>query len=378
MLTFGKTIPISIHPAFWIMAFAIGWLNTMNPIAMLIWVPVILLSVLIHELGHALTALLFGQRVSIDLMMLGGLTKRWGGRRLSLFQDFLVVLNGPLAGFVLCAISYFLLHIMKEQHSLWTYALIVAVNVNLIWTLVNLLPIQPLDGGKLFAIILESIFGFRGVKIALFISIALSMAMALLCFVAQMVLAGAFFAIFAFESYRAWRDALPVMAVDIDERLQQKLHDAEQWLEAGHTADAESLLREVRTKTGKGVIFAAATELLASAVASQGRVQEGIDLLESVERELSGQGILLLQQLDYRQQKWRQAADLSLKAFEVMPSKETSLLNARCYARLGDVQPALGWLEGAIREGLTDLPSVLGHPDFDRVRDTPEFSQRFS
>lgn len=378
MLTFGKTLPISIHPAFWLMAFAIGWLNTMNPIAMLIWVPVILFSVLVHELGHALTALLFGQRAAIDLVLLGGLTKRWGGRRLSLFQDFLIVLNGPLAGFALCAVAYYFLHLLGDHQSLWTYALVVAVNVNLFWTLVNLLPIQPLDGGRLFSILLESIFGFRGVKIALFVSIALAGAMALLCFSAQLVLAGAFFMIFAFESYRAWRSALPVTERDVDENLQKKLREAENWLEAGHTADAESLLREVRAQSGKGVLFVAATELLASAVTSQGRPQEAFDLLESVQRDLSGQGILLLQQLGYRLEKWRLAADLSLRAFDAAPSAETALMNARCYARLGEVEPAIGWLEGAVREGMTDVKAILNHPDFDRVRNSPSFIRQLT
>lgn len=369
MLKFGKTIPISIHPAFWIMAFAIGWLNTMNPIAMVIWVPVIFVSVLIHELGHALTALLFGQKVAVDLVLLGGLTSRWGNRRPSLFQDFLIVLNGPLAGFGLCAVAYYLLTHFGSDQSLWSYALLVAVNVNLFWTLVNLLPIQPLDGGKLFAIILESIFGFRGVKIALFTSILLAGAMGLLCFANRMVLAGAFFMIFAFESYRAWQSALPVTDNDIDENLQKKLQAAEEWLDTGHTADAESLLREVRGQAGRGVIYHNATELLAAAAAAQNRVQEGIDLLQPLHKDLSGRGILLLQQLYYDRGMWRQAADLSLRAFDAAPTAETAVLNARCFAHLGEVEPANGWLDGAVREGLPEAQA-------EAIRHEPDFQQR--
>lgn len=376
MLTFGKTIPISVHPAFWIMAFAIGWLNTMNPLAMVIWVPVIFVSVLVHELGHALTALMFGQRVAVDLVLMGGLTTRWGGRRPSLWKDFLIVLNGPLAGFALCAVAYYLLTLFSGDQSLWSYALLVAVNVNLFWTIVNLLPIQPLDGGKLFSIILESIFGFRGVKIALFFSIALAGIAGLLCFASRMMLAGAFFMIFAFESYRAWRSALPVTDNDVDENLQKKLHTAEEWLDTGHTADAESLLKEVRGQAGRGLIYQSATELLAAAAASQGRAQEGLALLEPLQKDLSGQGLLLLQQLYYDRGLWRQAADLSLRAFDAAPNAETSLLNARCFARLGDVEPAAGWLDGAVREGLTDVNAALQHPDFDRVRDKPAFQHR--
>ena len=38
---------------------------------------------------------------------------------------------------------------------------------------------------------------------------------------------------------------------------------------------------------------------------------------------------------------------------------------------------AIGWLDGAIREGMSDIKAVLSHPDFDRIRNSPTFTRRF-
>ena len=50
-------IPLTIHPSFWLVALLIGWLSSASVGDAAIWVIVILVSLLIHEYGHALTAL---------------------------------------------------------------------------------------------------------------------------------------------------------------------------------------------------------------------------------------------------------------------------------------------------------------------------------
>ncbi|MCE2982169.1 MAG: M50 family metallopeptidase, partial [Parachlamydia sp.] len=92
----GK-IPIRIFPFFWLLIVMIGWLNTQSIPETAIWAAVIFISVLIHEFGHALTAVAFGQEAEISLVGLGGLTKR-EGPTLAKWKDFIIVLNGPLAG----------------------------------------------------------------------------------------------------------------------------------------------------------------------------------------------------------------------------------------------------------------------------------------
>jgi hypothetical protein len=59
MIVIPGRIPVSIHPLFWLFSGMIGWLYTQNLIGVLVWVGIILISVLVHEFGHALTAIAF-------------------------------------------------------------------------------------------------------------------------------------------------------------------------------------------------------------------------------------------------------------------------------------------------------------------------------
>ena len=64
--------------------------------------------------------------------------------------------------------------IIPSKRTILAYALEVAVNVNLFWTILNLLPVFPLDGGHLMKIMLEKVFGIRGIKFAFFVSMLLA------------------------------------------------------------------------------------------------------------------------------------------------------------------------------------------------------------
>jgi len=95
-----KKIPVTISPFFWLLAAFIGFMGTGNIQGTLIWMVVIIASVLVHEFGHALTALFFGQKVRVQLVAFGGMTERQGPK-LKLWQEFLITLNGPLAGLMM-------------------------------------------------------------------------------------------------------------------------------------------------------------------------------------------------------------------------------------------------------------------------------------
>ena len=66
-------MPIRIHPLFWLIAVILG-ANSGGATEVLIWVAAVLVSILIHELGHALVIRAFGFHPWIVLYGIGGLT----------------------------------------------------------------------------------------------------------------------------------------------------------------------------------------------------------------------------------------------------------------------------------------------------------------
>lgn len=375
MIKIPGKIPVFISPFFWALAFLIGALNAPNFIGILTWVAIILVSVLVHEYGHALTAVAFGQTAQIELVAFGGVTQRKGGGKLKPWQEFIVVLNGPLAGFCLCGVAWVAFRMLSVTNpaSILTHAAQIAVFVNLIWTILNLIPVQPLDGGKLLSIILEGIFGLRGTKIALFISLLLGAGLGILFFVQRQYFIGAMFMLFTFESYKAWKESLSVTEEDQNFILQHMLKEAERDMRSGSKDEALSIFQRIREMAKAGVIYETATESAAYLLAEKGDQKQAYELLSSLGKRISPQGIILLHQLAYNLKKWEVAASLGDRAYRSNPSYQTAFINAASHASLGDVKPAIGWLQSAIHDGLPHVKHVLADHEFDGIRNDPLF-----
>ncbi|SCA63634.1 Uncharacterized protein SCG7086_AY_00060 [Chlamydiales bacterium SCGC AG-110-P3] len=365
-------IPISISPFFWFLAAMIGWLQTGNIQGSMIWMAVILGSVLVHEFGHALTARAFGQQVRIQLAPFGGLTIR-KGERLALWKEFLVVLNGPLAGLSLAGAGYFLLwQIDPLKMPIVTYITWVTVQINIFWTLINLLPVGPLDGGQLLRISFEWIFGFRGIKYAHFVSIIMGVGLGLLFMAIRLFLVGALFFILAFESYRAWRQVLLMSPEDQDEELQTLFRKAVELGDQGRHKEAVAILKRVQNDAGHGVLEHASGQMMASYLADDGRHREAYDLLKPYRPKLDMSGLALFQEVAYHLKLWKEALEAGTVAFRENPESNIALINARCSGRLSDARQALGWLESS-RRGGHDLVEVVESDDFEAVRTDSHF-----
>jgi len=112
------------------------------------WIAVVFISVMLHEMGHALVARAYGARPSITLYALGGLTRYEA--RMSRGQNALISLAGPGAGFAL-GLAVLLLtqrvHLADAGEKLAFYLMY----VNIGWGVMNLLPVLPFDGGQLLS-----------------------------------------------------------------------------------------------------------------------------------------------------------------------------------------------------------------------------------
>lgn len=101
-------------------------------------------SVMVHELGHALTARRLGiQIVDISLYPFGGMARMASDIRKSA-DEIEVALMGPATSLALAALVSALAWV-SGWTSLWTLA-----KINLLLGAFNLLPALPMDGGRVF------------------------------------------------------------------------------------------------------------------------------------------------------------------------------------------------------------------------------------
>ncbi|MEO9825476.1 MAG: site-2 protease family protein [Paracoccaceae bacterium] len=120
----------------------------------LIFVAVLIGSIYLHELGHAWASLIQG--VPVRRIMLfggGGFCERT--RSATRYEQELIVAMGPIVNLVLWAVAGLIANVVTDPEIWWVFATISSVNLFL--AVMNLVPVQPLDGGKLFELFLHRV-----------------------------------------------------------------------------------------------------------------------------------------------------------------------------------------------------------------------------
>ncbi|MBF5058810.1 site-2 protease family protein [Candidatus Neptunochlamydia vexilliferae] len=369
-------IPVKISPFFFVTAGLIGWINTMQTshpfILTLIWIGVIFVSILVHEYGHALTSRYFGQKPRIQLVAFGGLTYP-EGPRLCGWREFLVVLNGPIFGFLLFLCALFLLSTEFFENPYILYTLKILTWVNLFWTVVNLLPVMPLDGGQLLRVVFESICGAKGIKYATFTSMFLSVGFSITFFFIGYFLIGAIFFLFAFQNFNAWKQSRVMTESDRNDDLTGKLKEIEDHLNANQREEAMPKLEEVREKAKKGMIFNLTTQYLASLKAEKNDHQAVYDLLKPIKSHLNPESKIYLHQAAYEVKDYPLVIELAGPAFQLLPNPQIAVRSAEACAALSQVEPAVGWLHAAQKAGIEDLSPIVAKEAFNNIRNNPDF-----
>lgn len=124
----------------------------------LVWIPVIFISILFHELAHAGTIAMFGYGSShVVLGGLGGVTIN--ERKARPWHDMLISAAGPISSFALAWICRLIFTnvAVAQQDPMLKVLLPLMYWAGIVWGIFNLLPIPPLDGGKAFRNLLRTI-----------------------------------------------------------------------------------------------------------------------------------------------------------------------------------------------------------------------------
>jgi Zn-dependent protease len=159
-------IPVTVRPSFLVIAALLG-LSSRRLDLVVAWVGVVFVSILVHELGHALTARAFGAAVEIELNGIGGLTS-WSaseeefgpGRRAT------VAAAGSAVGVLFGGLVWFTESVTGPFLGVADFVVSTLIWVNVYWGLLNWLPIRPLDGGHLLVSLLQKVSRARADRIA--------------------------------------------------------------------------------------------------------------------------------------------------------------------------------------------------------------------
>jgi stage IV sporulation protein FB len=208
-------IPVRVHPFFWLVAVFLGAggmsRGEVDPVNALVWVVVMFVSILVHEFGHATMQRSYGGHPWITLYGLGGLASCNDCDR-STSRQIIISLAGPIAGFLLAIVMILVMRftghgigfslsrdgidletlglprvLQGRLGPLWVYFqpfqsdllnVIIwdSLQVNILWGLVNLLPIYPLDGGR----VSRELFTLRHPRVGIIQSLQLSVGVAAL------------------------------------------------------------------------------------------------------------------------------------------------------------------------------------------------------
>ncbi len=142
-------VPVRVHPVFWLTAAFVTWIGGRLDLTF-VGVLAVFVSIIVHELGHALVTRRLGGRTEIVLEFLGGYATTISHSRLG---NILIAAAGPGAGFALWLVARAAVRspwgreLPRDSYVLFFLGSLVWMN--LAWSVLNLLPIWPLDGAHI-------------------------------------------------------------------------------------------------------------------------------------------------------------------------------------------------------------------------------------
>jgi len=398
------------------------------------WMINIFVSVLVHELGHALTSKAFGYSPAIHLAGLGGHTETRIDPNLAWFKRVAVVLAGPVAGGLLGLVAAIVAFTLSLPLMIEYLAQGLAL-ANFFWALLNLIPVPPLDGAQITTTVAMRAFGRPGFLVAQIVGVVVGVAMTALSFpylgfisvfifglgTIQSVRAAAAYlrgedeeapaeanpsvelqaaqtAFAAGDLDQAEREAQAVLDAPTAPSVQAKAHYLLGWValrrqqgrpaldhfaQAGKTPVEPEALATAFTLIGDDHRASGLWELAyrerRTAAAGQAWVAslllEGQDLAAS---KVPGVDLaaaeLIAARTAFRRRDFTTAARLATDSVERSPSDEAAYDAACAYAQVGDVASAVAMLEKARALGYSDVSHAENDPDLAPLRGQPGFT----
>lgn len=203
---FGTTITLDFSFLILIVFFIMTDVQRSGMRNALLWAPVLLISILFHEFGHAAMIGMLGFGSSaIVLEGMGGST--YNERRAKPWQDLLISAAGPASSFLLAFLTgLMMVNVAYVSRDRFLIALLPMLAYwNWLWGIFNLLPIGPLDGNGIlrnfFRLFLRERLAF---VISIWISMLVGLAVFILCLVRRQIFIALLVAFYVRSSWMQW------------------------------------------------------------------------------------------------------------------------------------------------------------------------------
>lgn len=331
---------------------------------------VVLFSLLVHEYGHALTAVYFGASPVITLEAFGG-NARYNGYGMSDKQRFLITLGGPLLESILIALSYYLLEMDVFQSYYIRYFLYVMMEMNILWVLLNLIPVVPLDGGHLARYFLEKWFGEKGQQISHVIGVYFVVLIAPYLFYLGYLFFGGFLLILGMQNYQA----LKKFKAWSGESTYSGYLRALDAIKENDFGSAKTILKRL-VKSDDKQYQHLSIEALAKIYVQENEPKQAYKLLLNADHTLLKEGKSLLCKLAFDEKNDELISKYSMDIYAIEPTFEIAVLNSKAFARLNKAHFAGAWLYTASQFGPEYREKVLELVQtslYDKVRDQGPF-----
>lgn len=334
-------VPVRIEA--WFFVLPLLALQTREVKGALIWGALVFVGVMLHEFGHALAMRANGFAPSITLHALGGFTRFPAGARPTPRQNFFITLAGPGAGLLLGLAAVLARHFIPAPSPEVALALSEAVWINVGWSVINLLPILPWDGGLILDAGLQWATGKRHHRIVALSSLLGGGLIVALAVQQRSMLFGYFGAMGIFQGYGRWNaaaaPAAPLSGDEEEKDLQFKIRTS---ADPKQRAQFTELMAWARLRKGDfagarravqsmGVI-PASTSLRARLAAAENDVDGVLRLLEPAGAASEADRPLLLSALIARD-RFAEALALGRAHVALASTAATRLFEAGAYAQ---------------------------------------------
>ena len=432
-------IPTKIDPSFFVLSLFLAAGRGFTPTLILEWLIVVFISVLLHELGHALVARQFGLSPQITLYSMGGLTSWSDPIEIAPLKNLAISLAGPAAGFLLGGVLVMvgppLLSAVPSELLSVAYHDLLWVNIG--WGVFNLFPILPLDGGHVLLTLERWLTKKQDQIISHSISLLGALAITYVAFMRRsswIVILGIWFA-YSNASFLLHR-----LKSSRDERLEPKLKEAHQAVWDEKFDVALNIVFELKKKAQTQWLRSEASRLLIFILIKQRRYKEAEEeltrysglfgsehflqgMLSFEKGEMSAAitdlriafdkspeyqlGLMLSQALMAEKRYddvlqlcghevmpeaiWPLSVNVQADAFdnhefeisgragalayEQKPDPNIAYNTSCAFARAGDSERAFAWLERALASGFSDKDLLATDPDLDSIRSQPAFAE---